>query len=391
MKTANFPRNPRLPALLTVVGLLLAAVTAAAAEEGADADEPRYIFGWPFIDTTEMSPRGGTTEGPELTVDTTPGAAWRKLRAEGLDKKERDRRAILAMAGPYRASFDFLETVGFSAGFEPARPFRSWGTEYVYVVADEPDFVSLQHVRVMVFRQDDGTLSEPMVIKHWRQDWRYEDTVMHVYAGERRWQEVRLDAGAVAGKWTQAVYQVDDSPRYESFGEWVHTDSYSLWESAETWRPLPRREFSVRDDYDVLIGTNRHTILPDGWVHEEDNRKVVLEPADGGAVPADTLAREAGVNRYQRLTDYDWSAGDRYWQRTSPFWREVRSAWEEVFAGQDSVRVAKRADGRSLVMTMFSLAESTTEDGFDAEAARKRIDAVLERHVDTANGTPGSR
>ena len=87
-----------MPALLTVVGLLLAAVTAAAAEEGAGADEPRYIFGWPFIDTTEMSPRGGTTEGPELTVETTPGAVWRKLQAEDAfnsatlaERREKDR------------------------------------------------------------------------------------------------------------------------------------------------------------------------------------------------------------------------------------------------------------------------------------------------------------
>ena len=26
--------------------------------------------------------------------------------------------------------------------------------------------------------------------------------------------------------------------------------------------PLPRREFSVRDDYDLLVGVNRHTITP---------------------------------------------------------------------------------------------------------------------------------
>ena len=370
-----------MPARLAAAGLLLAATAAAAAEESADADEARYIFGWPFIDTTEMSPRGGTTEGPEVTVDTTPSAAWRKLGAEGLDKRERDRRAILAMAGPYRASFDFLETVGFSAGFEPARPFRSWGTEYVYVVADEPDFVSLQHIMVMVFRQDDGTLSEPMVIKHWRQDWRYEDTVMHVYAGVRRWQEVRLDEEAVEGTWTQAVYQVDDSPRYESFGEWVHTDGYSLWESAETWRPLPRREFSVRDDYDVLIGTNRHTILPDGWVHEEDNRKVVLESADGGSAAADSLAREAGVNRYQRIRGYDWSAGDRYWTRTAPFWREVRQIWRALLQEHDELTIRKRVDGESLVMSLFSLAESSTSGDFDRQATRAEVEALLERYV----------
>lgn len=367
-----------------IVTSLIGATTVSAADEAADRGDERYIFAWPFIDTTDMSPRGGTTEGPEVTVDTSVSDAWQRLQEDGLGSKERDRRAIVAMAGPYRASFDFLETVGFSAGFEPARPFRSWGTEYVYVIADKPDFISLQHIMVMVFRQDDGSLSEPMVIKHWRQDWRYEDTRMQVYAGDRRWHEVRLDEDAVAGRWTQAVYQVDDSPRYESFGEWVHTDSYSLWQSAETWRPLPRREFSARDDYDVLIGTNRHTILPDGWIHEEDNRKVVLEPDGDGVAPADVLAREAGVNRYQRITDYDWSAGERYWQRTAPFWQEVRSAWSEVFREHESVRVAKTVEGRSLVMTMFSLAETTTGEGFDAEAAREKIETVLNRHVDGA-------
>jgi len=367
---------------------LATAVTGATEQDGGE--DERYVFAWPFIDTTDMSPRGGTTEGPDVTVDDSPSAAWRQLREDGIGEKERDRRAILAMAGPYRASFDFLETVGFSAGFEPARPFRSWGTEYVYVVADEPDFISLQHVMVMVFRQEDGSLSEPMVIKHWRQDWRYEDTVMHVYAGDRRWREVRLEQEAVEGRWSQAVFQVDDSPRYESFGEWVHTDSYSIWESAETWRPLPRREFSVRDDYDVLIGTNRHTILPDGWVHEEDNRKVVLEAEGDGIVPVDTLAREAGVNRYQRLSDYDWSAGERYWQRTAPFWRQVRAAWSEILRRHESVRVAQQADGRSLVMTMFSLADSATADGFDADAARVKIDAVLDRYVDDARTQSGA-
>lgn len=46
--------------------------------------------------------------------------------------------------------------------------------------------------------------------------------------------------------------------------------------SGETWRPLPRRELSERDGYDVLIGTNTHIVLPTGWVQEEHNVKAVL-------------------------------------------------------------------------------------------------------------------
>ena len=72
------------------------------------------------------------------------------------------------------------------------------------------------------------------------------------------------------------MYQVDESPRYASVGRWQHTASFSTWLSADTWRPLPRREWSVRDDYHVLLGTNRHTVGPTGWLQEENNLKAVL-------------------------------------------------------------------------------------------------------------------
>ena len=33
----------------------------------------------------------------------------------------------------------------------------------------------------------------------------------------------------------------------------------------------------MRDDYQVLVGTNRHTITPDGWLQEENNLKLYTE------------------------------------------------------------------------------------------------------------------
>ncbi len=48
-------------------------------------------------------------------------------------------------------SFEFLETVGFTETHKPARPYQSWGTEFVYVVEDKGDFISLQHILVMYF------------------------------------------------------------------------------------------------------------------------------------------------------------------------------------------------------------------------------------------------
>ena len=92
----------------------------------------------------------------------------------GISKFERDRRAILAMTGGYRTSFDFIETVGFSSSYIPAVPYQSWGTEYVYLIEDRGDFISLQHIIVMFIKMPDESISDAMVIKHWRQDWIYQ-------------------------------------------------------------------------------------------------------------------------------------------------------------------------------------------------------------------------
>ena len=78
------------------------------------------------------------------------------ITRKDLTRFERDRRAILAMQGPHRASFDFLEVAGFTSGFSPAAPYQSWGTEYVYLVVDEGDFISLQHIGRYTYRPHGG-------------------------------------------------------------------------------------------------------------------------------------------------------------------------------------------------------------------------------------------
>lgn len=367
---------------------LLGLMTAAAAESGNAGDNGgddarQYTYAWQFVDGDAMRPRGGTTQGAAVFLNTDTTEAWRRLIEPDISKQERDRRAILAMAGPYRVSFDFIETVGFTEGYTPREPYQSWATEYVYVVADEPEFVSLQHILVMFLEMPDGSVSDPMVVKHWRQDWRYEQRDINVFAGHSTWQQRRLRRGEAKGRWTQSVYQVDDSPRYQAAGTWRHHDNYSAWQSDETWRPLPRREFSVRSDYDVLVGTNRHTIYPSGWVQEEDNLKVVLDDAGEFAAGTSVLARESGLARYERIDDHDWSAGNEYWQRTAPFWAVVRDEWADTLATNDTVTLKARVDDRPLFAAMFALAEDTTVDAvFDADAARAEVRASLAQYLD---------
>src|SRR5687768_2851557 len=227
---------------------IAAGLCAASLSQGADdyaatsaGSAPRYTFSWP-LDGDAVKPRGGTTKGAPIVLDRSESPAWQALQEKGLSPLERDRRAILAMAGTYRVTFDFLEVVSYVQQDKPNAPYQSWGTEKVYVDQDDGKSISLVHILEMRVVQKDGSISEPMVTKHWRQDWRYEPADIAEYRGRDQWQRRKLDASKAKGAWLQTVYQVDESPRYASFGRWEHSASFSTWQSAETWRPLPRRE-----------------------------------------------------------------------------------------------------------------------------------------------------
>lgn len=348
-------------------------------KEPADCPGSRfYTFSWPTIKECGFVPRGGTSTGTAVTLDPQPHPGWRKLQDPKLTAFERDRQAILAMAGPYRTTFDFLETVGYVPGFKPDKPYQSWGTEYVYVVEDKKDFISLQHIMVMFFQQGDE-VQGPMVMKHWRQDWHYEKRDLLTYAGNNRWQRQRLPRSEVKGSWAQAVYQVDDSPRYESIGRWEHKPNFSTWQSQLTWRPLPRREHSVRSDYQVLEGYNRHTILPDGWVQEEENYKLKLTELGKPAGDAPYLAKELGVNRYQRIKDFDFSAGDAYWGKTGDFWRIVREEWQAIIREGKTFHLREEVDGQALFMPFFEYADSV--DGENPEEIREFVKQTLAAYL----------
>ena len=128
----------------------------------------------------------------------------------------------------------------------------------------------------MVFKNEKGEIDGPHVMKHWRQDWTWQDAEIHAYAGYSTWQ--REKSSHPEGRWSQAVFQVDDSPRYKVMGAWTHSGGLSTWRSDNCPRPLPRREFSVRKDYNVLEGFHEITLAPNGWIHVQNNRKLQLEP-----------------------------------------------------------------------------------------------------------------
>ncbi len=367
---------------LVLCGFLLAIPGVVRAEETSPSQESSesvvsMAFGWPFLDPAMMKPQGGTTRGSEVTLAQQPSEAWQKLQRPDLSKQQRDRLAILAMAGSYRVSFQFIESMGFTDNYSPSRPYFSWATEHVRVLADMPTFVSLQHTLVMYFADEE--MGGPMVTKHWRQDWTYEDRDLYLYRGNSIWERSQLTEEEATGGWSQAVFQVDDSPRYEAFGRWEHGNGFSRWTSNDAWRPLPRREFSVRDDYNVLGGTQTITITPTGWVHFQDNCKLQV---NGDSDPL-CVACEIGINRYERIEDPKVAEpADNYWAKTGDYWKAVRDKWEDVFQSRDRFQLKKQADGKRLYEEHLGYAaEIEAAENYDAERGKLHAQATIEEFL----------
>jgi len=365
--------------LLVLVGFNQAHAYETKEIKKCDSNQEQYVFSWPISNQCDDKPRGGTSKGVEVIKDTAVHEGWLKIQTNNLSQFEKDRLAILAMAGPYKVDFSFLETVGFSEGFERDKPYHSWGTEYVYVVADKPELISLQHVMVMYFKTEDGGVSEPMVMKHWRQDWTYQDNSLLVYQGNNSWKKQSVSANDAQGKWSQAVFQVDDSPRYESIGRWQHNPSFSSWISETTQRPLPRREYSIRKDYQILEGFNRHTINRFGWVQEEENWKKALH--EDGSLKA-YLSKEEGIGRYQRIVGTDFKPGDAYMAKAGLFWSDVRLVWQEIFKQSDQLALNKSVDGVPLFMPLFEYAQQVMEaDSYDSSVGQAKAKEIINKYI----------
>jgi hypothetical protein len=281
----------------------------------------------------------------------------------------RDRAAILAMRGEYAVGFDFTETVALQAGYARKPHKRSGGNEVVIVVEDAPAKIVLQHILV----SDDGQ----HVTKHWRQDWIYQASTRFEFSADQTWTMRALAPEQTRGAWTQCVYEVSDAPRYCGTGRWNHRYGVSTWTSDRTWRPLPRREYTTRSDYNAINAENRHTIVPGGWTHEQDNTKTVRD-AEGG--PVRTLVREFGFNDYRNAEGFDFGPAYRYWDKTAGYWAEVRERWDAALA-RGGLRLNTEVDGMALIVPLFEQAAKREAGETVAEAD---IDAVFARWVEAA-------
>mgnify|MGYP001157266804 FL=1 len=328
------------------------------ASKAADSDpvkKRQYVFGWGMVPHELAVPIGGTTRGSEVVYSKPKAPISTRVKSNF----EKDRDAILSLAGQFKVDFHFMEILGLTDTYKPRRSYNSWGTEHVQILADTGKFISLQHTLVMYFDDDDGP-SSPMVMKHWRQDWQYEDKTIFAYQGDLTWRKETYSNDYVKGTWSQAVFQVDDSPRYEVQGTWEHRGNMSRWVSRLDSRPLPRREFSQRSDYGMLEGEHEITLTPTGWVHEQSNLKRVK--LNTSSSPPKYLSKEIGINRYERIDFPNLeSPSNEYWLKSGEYWKAVRKVWDTLRNERNKIELLPKVDGQSQYMYHFINAESNDD------------------------------
>ncbi len=316
--------------------------------------------------TREPSAGFAATISPMNTINSflLAGAMFSNFSLHAADIStetfEKDRKAILSMTGEFSVSFYFHETFPLNSGYQTKeRPYEEEAFETVKVAEDDGTRIILQVERV--------------VVKHWSQVWTYEDREILAFLGHSRWEKQAVSQEGARGTWTQRITEMTDAPRYEAAGRWVHNEESSEWPSDVTNRPLPRREYTKRSDYELLRVTNRHTVTAAGWFHEQDNTKWVKR--DGKEFP---ICREVGLNQYIRVSDGEFAKADTTWSKPAVFWKQVRAAWDESIVANPTITLREESEDSSLYKKMNALAKRASggETVPDAEI-RETINAFL--------------
>lgn len=254
-------------------------------------------------------------------------------------KKKQDEKAIKDMCGCYEVSFKYTETFAPEVDYEMAHDYTSGALEWAQLIEDDKNKISIQHLLV---------INDSMVIKHWRQDWLYENTNFYRFNGDSSWKFEKKSKDEVKGQWTQNVYQVDDSPRYSGSATWIHADGKKYWENKAD-SPLPRREYSKRSDYNIMKRGNRHEITSYGWLHEQDNDKIIREEGKDDKL----LVQEKGYNVYTKVDDSKCKVAQDWWAANQDTWKTVRSKWDDVLGRNKDLKLKPKVEDKALYEYLF--------------------------------------
>ena len=260
-------------------------------------------------------------------------------------KKQKDVEAIKSMCGCYEVTFKFAETFNYSkdSTYTPSKNKIAYAVEWIDLTYIDKNSLIIQHILQM------GKDSNAYIMKHWRQDWNYQNREFLIYDHNNKWNKLETSYNSTKGQWTQKVYQVDDSPRYEGSASWAYIDDKIFWEN-KVDAPLPRRERSIRSDYNVLNRGNRIEITNEGWIHKQNNQKILRSDTTNDIL----IASEYGINSYVKINDDRCKYAKIWWNKKSEKWKIVRKEWELVFEQNDTISLKPNHEEKPLWEYLFS-------------------------------------
>jgi len=277
------------------------------------------------------------------------------------------KQSIEKLCGCYNIEFKYAETFSPDTAYKFHPRDYSYATELALPIEVTDTKISIQHLLL---------ISDDMIIKHWREDWVYEPTTLLHYEGDKHWVKDELKPQESKGKWAQTVWEVDDAPRYQGMGTWVSSGDKTYWENT-TNAPLPRREYTVRSDYNILKRGNRIALTDAGWVHEQDNEKLLRA---GGKDKL--IAQEKGYNIYTRTKDSECAAAKAYWEKNKAFWETVRAQWQQTLAKNPQLTLKTKADGKPMYEYFDALLKQWSSRSVAAQELPGKVDEVLAKFLE---------
>jgi hypothetical protein len=237
---------------------------------------------------------------------------------------KKDIESIKSFCGCYSIDFKYAETFATDTAYKLAKPYLAKATELTILVEESKNKIVLQHLL---------QINDTTIIKHWREDWTYENPFLLNYNHSFNWTKVKLNDNTSKGRWSQLVFEVDDAPRFMGSASWVYVDGKAYWQS-NTDAPLPRREYTKRSDYNVLNRTNTYWLGNNGWMHEQDNKKIIRKD---GAVDS-LLVMEKGYNIYKKVNDSKCEAAKKWWLANKEKYVAIRKEWDDKIATNTTIK-----------------------------------------------------
>lgn len=277
------------------------------------------------------------------------------------------KQVIDKLCGCFQVDFKYAETFSPDPAYKYHDREETGGTaELALPIGINDKKIVIQHLLIV---------GANTVVKHWREEWSYENPVIWKYNGDRTWVKETLSADQVKGKWTQTVWEVADEPRYQGFSQFVNLDGKIIWQNT-TDAPLPRREYSVRNDYNILKRTNRLNITDSGYLHEQDNQKIIRNNGTDRL-----LVEEKGHNSYKRIDAKECTAAKEYWEKNAGYWGKVRTIWADYIATHDTISLKTKIDGKLLHEYLIDLGKDYVSKKISETVIDTKIKAEINRFI----------